>query len=200
MRIDELHEALRAGEVLGGERRISVGRPAGALREEQPHRHRACRAGEGRERERLDAVRSLGEELERVERRAGRVWVVDPVGAVRCEPLREPLDDARAAMRHDLGPFGRKSRHEAVVDTVESPQREPADGDIATAERLKAGRHVADQFDHGDGAGAVGRRAVAGDLKRRRTDIAEGLVVGLAGPRHRGDDRRKDAIRSEKPT
>ena len=198
-RLDEVHQPLGAGEVLLGERCVAVLAPARALREQQPDGERACRARERGQRERLDAVRRLGEEFQRVKRCARCVWIVDPVRAMRREPFGKLLDDAGAAMRHELGALGGKPRDKSVVDSIEVPQGEPADRHIASAERLEACRHIADHLDHGHSARAVGRGAVAGDLEWRSRIAARSRGGGLAGAGHQGFDRRNHGRRRGNP-
>jgi hypothetical protein len=86
---------------------------------------------------------------------------------MRSEPLREALDDARSAVRHELSAFWREARDQALIDSFELAQAKSANFNVAATERRETRGDITDDFDGRNGARAVRRCAIASHLKRR---------------------------------
>ena len=163
--------------IFGSQPSVRVCRPSFALCKQNGNGKRARRASHRRECESFDAIFRLWENLQRVEFGAGRERVVDPMCSVRREPFCETLDDARAAVGHELCALGRKPGDKPLIDRLELAEAQPSDLDVASAKRGEARRDIADDFDRGHRSCAVWSRAIAGDFKRCRRHVRSGEDV-----------------------
>jgi hypothetical protein len=153
--------------ILRGERVVRVRGPPFALGEQDGNRKRARGTRHRGERECFDAVFGFGKDFEWIEFGARGKWIIDPVRSMRGEPFRETLDDARSAVRHELGAFGREARDEAFVDPFKLAQAKSAHFDIAATERRQTRGDITDDLDGRNGTRTVRCRAVASHLKWR---------------------------------
>ena len=153
--------------ILRGKWVVRMRGPSFALGEQDGNRKRARSTCHRGERECFDAVFGFGKDFEWIEFGARGEWIIDPVRSMRGEPFREALDDARSAVRHELGAFGGEARDETFVDPIKLAQTKSAHFDIAATERCQARGDITDDLDGRHGTRTMRRRAGASHLKWR---------------------------------